>query len=67
MIPKMVPGQTVAELILRYRTLAGHVVRHEDARHARWWVDQLGDLSLERLTVDRIQRQLADPGEAGTK
>ena len=62
---KLATRQTVAELLLRYRTLAGHVVRQEDARHARWWVDQLGDLPLEQLTVDRIQRQLRTLAKRG--
>jgi integrase len=59
----------VAQLILRYRTLAGHAVRQEDARHARWWVDQVGDLPIERLTESHILRQLltlAKQGRSGS-
>ena len=49
---------TVGRLIEAYRRESGAAPRREDVRHARWWIDQLGDLPLEQLTADLLDRNL---------
>ncbi len=49
---------TVGRLIEAYRRESGAAPRREDVRHARWWIDQLGDLPLDLFTRDRINQQL---------
>ena len=48
---------TVRELIKAYRA-ADTPQRREDERHALWWIDQIGDLSVADLAPDLIHRQV---------
>lgn len=48
---------TVRELIQAYRA-ADTPRRGEDDRHALWWMDQIGDLSVMDLASDLIHRQV---------
>jgi len=60
---------TLTELINAYRLTHTDEGRREDARHGRWWIEQLGDLPLEQLTTLRIQQavmQLEADGRAGS-
>src|SRR5687768_6694468 len=47
---------TLAELITTYPLTNSAERRREDARHARWWREQLGHLPLSELTTTRIRQ-----------
>src|SRR5512146_1636284 len=60
---------TVAALITTYRLTHPQEPRREDARHARWWVEHIGQLPLSKLTTELILRavqQLEADGRSGS-
>lgn len=49
---------TTRDLIERYRKDSGERARREDARHARWWDERLGNEPASALTTGLILQQL---------
>lgn len=49
---------TVEELISHYHDASGDQARPEDARHATWWIGQLGPLPVTELTHELISRNV---------
>ncbi len=58
---------TVGQLIQDYRTAASEPPRREDARHARWWTEQLGPLPVEQFTADLIRRNVHTLAKRGRR
>ena len=58
-------SMTVAEFINTYRLTNLTDRRREDARHARWWVEELGALTVSALTTERILQAIHQLGKDG--